>query len=76
MAKPRYDENENISRHAATRPGDCERMARKYGWKLIAIELVPEDPILKIEIECGCCGVKDVLRVMVRIVRGNWLKSV
>ncbi|MFM7450340.1 MAG: hypothetical protein ACKO24_17300 [Leptolyngbyaceae cyanobacterium] len=49
MPKPRYDEDENVSRHAAASEGDCENMARKYGWKLIEVERTPEDPIFKVD---------------------------
>jgi hypothetical protein len=49
MPKPRYDEDENVSRHAAASEGDCENMSRKYGWKLIAVEQTPEDPIFKVD---------------------------
>jgi hypothetical protein len=49
MPKPRYDENENISRHAASKEGDCEKMADKYGWDLVGVERTPEDPIFKVD---------------------------
>jgi hypothetical protein len=54
MPKPRYDENENISRHAATSKEGCKKMERKYGWELIGIEETPEDPIL--EVDCVFAG--------------------
>lgn len=49
MTKPRYDEEENVSRHAAVSEGDCEKMARKYGWELIAVEKTPSNSILKVD---------------------------
>ncbi|MFN6514933.1 MAG: hypothetical protein RMY29_010565 [Nostoc sp. CreGUA01] len=49
MPKPRYDEDENVSRHAATSKDGCMEMERKYGWKLIEIEPTPEDPIFKVD---------------------------
>lgn len=30
--KPRYDEDEDVSRHAAIDEGCCEEMERQYGW--------------------------------------------
>ncbi|WP_017655149.1 hypothetical protein [Fortiea contorta] len=47
MPKPRYDEEENKSRHAATDEGKCEEMSRKYGWELIEVEKTPDEPIFK-----------------------------
>ena len=38
MPKKRYDEEENISRHATTNEECCEEMEKKYGWKLKRIE--------------------------------------
>ncbi|MGK7905479.1 MAG: hypothetical protein AB4352_29555 [Hormoscilla sp.] len=49
MPKPRYDEDENLSRHAATDEGCCEEMERKYGWKLKRIEPIRYDPIFKVD---------------------------
>jgi hypothetical protein len=40
MPKPRYDEEENVSRHAATDADCCQEMADKYGWFLKRIELI------------------------------------
>ncbi len=34
MLKPRYDEEEDVSRHAAPEAGDCLEMESKYDWKL------------------------------------------
>ncbi|AMW27571.1 MULTISPECIES: hypothetical protein [Arthrospira] len=53
MTQPRYDEQENISRHAAVDEGCCEDMERKYGWNLVRIE-VTSDPIL--EVDCVFLG--------------------
>lgn len=38
MPKPRYDEEENVSRHAAADKGCCDEMAEKYGWPLVRVE--------------------------------------
>jgi hypothetical protein len=38
MPKPRYDEEENVSRHAAADADCCEEMADRYGWKLVDVE--------------------------------------
>jgi len=35
---PRYDPDENVSRHGATEPDKCEEMADKYGWNLVRVE--------------------------------------
>ena len=48
MLKPRKDEAENVSRHAAVSEGDCEKMAGKYGWELVAVEQIPTDPVFKV----------------------------
>lgn len=47
--KPRYDEEENLSRHGATSEGKCEDMSRKYGWKLKRVELNPDNSVLKVD---------------------------
>lgn len=49
MPKPRYDEDENVSRHAAVNKDDCKKMERKYGWELIEVEETPDDPIFKVD---------------------------
>ncbi|KYC41690.1 hypothetical protein WA1_16760 [Scytonema hofmannii PCC 7110] len=48
MPKPRYDEEEDKSRHAAASPKHCKEMERKYGWKLVDIEKTG-DSILKVD---------------------------
>jgi hypothetical protein len=37
-SRPRYDPEENISRHSATDPEKCDRMAKRQGWELIRWE--------------------------------------
>lgn len=49
VPKPRYDADEDISRHAAIDEGCCEEMERQYGWQLMRIEATPEDPIFKVD---------------------------
>ena len=46
--KPRYDPDENISRHSATDPEQCQKMAKHQGWELIRWEKT-KDPILKVD---------------------------
>ena len=48
MAKPRYDENQKKSRHAAADPDCCLDMAEKYRWQLVDIE-PSGDPILPVD---------------------------
>jgi len=48
MPKPRYDEDENVSRHGSADEGCCEEMEQKYGWDLVRIEQT-EDPILEVD---------------------------
>lgn len=38
MPKPRYDEEENVSRHAAADKDCCHEMEANYGWKLVDVE--------------------------------------
>jgi hypothetical protein len=38
MLKPRYDQDNNKSRHAAADQDCCEEMAEKYSWQLVDIE--------------------------------------
>lgn len=37
-SSPRYDEQENVSRHAAADRDCCLEMEDKYGWKLLDVE--------------------------------------
>jgi hypothetical protein len=37
-SRPRYDEQENVSRHAAADRDCCLEMEDKYGWKLLDVE--------------------------------------
>ena len=48
MPKPRYDENENKSRHAAADEDCCDEMAEKYGWQLVDVERTGH-PILEVD---------------------------
>jgi hypothetical protein len=48
MLKHRYDEDENVSRHAAADEGCCEEMQRKYRWNLVRIEET-SDPTLEVD---------------------------
>lgn len=47
--KPRYDKDENISRHGAVSPDDCYRMEKRQNWKLKRIEETPNDPVSKVD---------------------------
>lgn len=38
MPKPRYEEEENLSRHAAADADCCDEMADRHGWKLVGVE--------------------------------------
>ncbi|MBD2776083.1 hypothetical protein [Iningainema tapete] len=38
MPKPRYDEEEDKSRHAVVDTDCCEEMAQKYNWRLVDVE--------------------------------------
>jgi hypothetical protein len=49
MPKPRYDEDENVSRHAAVDEDCCEEMAEKYGWILVDVE---ETGNAVLEVDC------------------------
>jgi len=46
---PRYDPDENVSRHGATDPDKCEEMADKYGWNLVRIEETGDSVL---EVDC------------------------
>lgn len=48
MPKPRYDESEDVSRHAAADDECCEEMRRKYGWKLARVEPI-ESPVFDVD---------------------------
>jgi hypothetical protein len=38
MTKPRYDPEENVTRHGATSPKKCKDMEKRRGWQLVDIE--------------------------------------
>ncbi len=46
---PRYDPDENVSRHGATDPDKCEEMADKYGWSLVRVEETGDSVL---EVDC------------------------
>jgi hypothetical protein len=46
--KPRYDEDEDVSRHAAATPEDCEEMERRNEWTLVDVEPTG-NPILPVD---------------------------
>jgi hypothetical protein len=52
MPKPRYDEDEDVSRHAAVSADDCKKMEKKYGWELIDIEELPPLTNQVFEVDC------------------------
>ncbi len=47
-SRPRYDPDENISRHSATDPEKCDPKAKRQGWELIRGEKT-KDSILKVD---------------------------
>jgi len=49
MTKPRYDPDENVSRHAAADEDCCEEMEEKYGWTLVETERLDNDPIFEVD---------------------------
>jgi len=51
-SRPRYEEQENVSRHAAAEARDCLEMEEKYGWKLKRIEELPEAKNQVFEVDC------------------------
>ncbi len=52
MPEPRYDEEENVSRHSAADADDCLEMEQKYGWDLKRVEDLPETPNQVFEVDC------------------------
>ncbi len=48
MPKPRYDEEEDKSRHGAASRKNCEEMEKKYGWQLLDVELISGN-LLKVD---------------------------
>lgn len=48
ISRPRYDPDENISRHSATDPEKRAQMAKRQEWELIGWEKT-NDSILKID---------------------------
>ncbi|OLP17447.1 hypothetical protein BST81_16795 [Leptolyngbya sp. 'hensonii'] len=48
MPKPRYNEDNNETRHAATDEEECEDMADTYSWSLKRVEPT-EDSILPVD---------------------------
>jgi hypothetical protein len=53
MPKPRYDEEENISRHMAADEACCEEMEQKYGWDFVRTE---ESGNSVLEVDCVFAG--------------------
>jgi hypothetical protein len=45
MVKPRYDAEEDVSRHGAASKKDCEKMEKKYGWRLKDVEKIKGDTL-------------------------------
>lgn len=45
MPKPRYDEEEDKSRHAVADIDCCDEIAHSYGWRLVNVEETG-DPVL------------------------------
>lgn len=45
MPKPRYDEEENISRHAVANEDCCEEISERYGWSLLDIEATSDSSL-------------------------------
>lgn len=56
MPKPRYDEEENVSRHGAADADRCEEMAERNAWDLVDVEetgnsILPVDCVFEGETE-------------------------
>lgn len=43
VKNPRYDPEEDVSRHAATSPEKCKEMKKNHGWDLVDIEEISVD---------------------------------
>ena len=52
MTNPRYDPDEDVSRHAATDADECRDMEDKYGWELTRVEELPETVNQVFEVDC------------------------
>lgn len=52
MPQPRYDEEEDKSRHAAATKPDCEEMANRQGWTLVDVEELPPSPNQIFNVDC------------------------
>jgi hypothetical protein len=55
MPKPRYDEENNETRHAAADEDCCEDMAETYGWKLKNVEDINHSILSKDCVFDGYC---------------------
>jgi len=49
MVKPRYDPDEDVSRHGATDDAQCLEMESRQGWKLVRVEPVGKGLL---EVDC------------------------
>lgn len=49
MVKPRYDSNEDVSRHGATDDAQCLEMESRQGWRLVRTEPVDRELL---EVDC------------------------
>jgi hypothetical protein len=52
MTRPRYDPDEDVSRHAASSSDDCQDIEDKYGWDLKRVEELPETTNQVFEVDC------------------------
>jgi hypothetical protein len=52
MTTPRYDEEEDISRHAAVDANACLEMESNHKWKLKRIEVLPTVANQVFEVDC------------------------
>jgi hypothetical protein len=52
MPKHRYDEEEDVSRHAGSDPKACLEMEERNGWELKRIEELPETDNQVLEVDC------------------------
>ena len=75
MPKPRYDEEEDETRHAAADEECCEEMADRYNWDLKQVEQSAQSTSDVLSVDCVFDGYSDFPPSRMDLTQGDYFRE-
>jgi len=75
MPKPRYDEEEDETRHAAADEECCEEMADRYNWDLKQVEQSAQSTSDVLSVDCVFDGYCDFPPSRMDLTQGDYFRE-